>query len=75
MKIDVAKFIQILPVTRMIGASRWKNVSCSITLAQISAPIPTQPMKKIERILVQLKNVGRISQLRTALWPAPFHCD
>jgi hypothetical protein len=28
------------PVTRHTGASKWKNVSCSIILAQISDPIP-----------------------------------
>ena len=36
-----------LPVTRCTGASKWKNVSCSIIRAQISDPTPEKENKKL----------------------------
>lgn len=34
------RIVKYLPVTRCTGASKWKNVSCSIIRAQISDPTP-----------------------------------
>lgn len=51
-----------IPVTRMIGASRWKNVSCSIILAQISDPIPNFPNKNKINGFFSRKNLNKIQQ-------------